>query len=484
MKSLRLYITLLFVAATTVTFAQTAETLKKIQLVELSLTGTTTIEGEQLKTIQEQMAKYKLPGVSIAVIENYQLAWAKGYGMADDSLKIPVTEKTLFQAASLSKSLNGVGVLKLVQDKKVDLYADINRYLKSWKFPYDTVSKNKKISLANLLSHTAGLTVHGFAGYSSDSIRPTLLQVLNGQKPANSAAIRSAFEPGLRSEYSGGGTTIAQQLVMDVTGKAYTDYMDKEILKPMGMTMSTYAQPPLQIKATLLASAYHADGKPVWGKYHVYPEQAAAGLWTNPTDLAAYIIETQLALEGKSAKVLNQATTRLRLTPYIDQSAAMGVFIVDMDGTKYFSHGGGNEGFRCQYFGSMEGGNGVVVMVNSDHGAIMSEIINAVAKVYGFKGLYQSRLVKQVTVDDATLQSYTGGYDLEKDVVLTVSKQGGQLLVQATGDGQAEIFPEAQNMFFLKSGNARLEFVKDDKGAITKVLIHRNGKVTEAKKVK
>ncbi|RYE21469.1 MAG: class A beta-lactamase-related serine hydrolase, partial [Sphingobacteriales bacterium] len=313
----RLYITTLLVLCAATVFAQSPQTLAKIKQVEENLTGNTILEGEKPATIAQQLKKYNIPGLSIAVIENYQLAWAKGYGTANDSLKLPVTAQTLFQAASISKSLNGVGVLKLAQDKKVDLYADINTYLKSWKFPYDSLSKGKKISLANLLSHTAGLTVHGFGGYSSDSIRPTLIQVLNGEKPANSRAVRSAFEPGLRMEYSGGGTTISQQLVMDVTGKSYTDYMDNQILKPMGMTSSTFAQPPVNIKPALLASAYSGDGKPVQGRYRVHPEQAAAGLWTNPTDLAKYIIETQLSLEGKSAKVLNQASTKLRLTPYI-----------------------------------------------------------------------------------------------------------------------------------------------------------------------
>jgi CubicO group peptidase (beta-lactamase class C family) len=255
------------------------------------------------------------------------LEWAKGYGWADSAEKRPVTTETLFQAGSISKSLNSLGVLKLVQDRKLDLYTDINFYLKSWKFPYDSISKGKKITLINLLTHTAGLNVHGFPGYTVGDPIPTLPQVLDGLPPANTPAVRSVFEPGLRFQYSGGGTTISQMIVQDVTGQPYDEFMWKNVLQPLGMMNSSYSQPPSSSKQKQLASAYYADGKPVKGKYHIYPEQAAAGLWTNPTDLSKYIIETQLSMEERSSKVLKMEWARLRVTPYIDSTAALGVFI-------------------------------------------------------------------------------------------------------------------------------------------------------------
>src|SRR5688572_17406804 len=225
----------------------------KQKQVEKNLVGAIQLSGETPWTIQERMAHYKIPGLSIAVIQNYKLVWAKGYGWANDSLKIPVTTETLFQAASISKSLNGVGVLKLVQDKKLDLHTDINTYLTSWRFPYDSLAKGKKITVANLLSHTAGLTVHGFEGYRQGTPLPTVIQILDGLKPANSAPVRSMYEPGIKSQYSGGGTVISQLIVMDITHLPYSDYMKKEILQPLGMTGSTFSQPPVDIKPALLA---------------------------------------------------------------------------------------------------------------------------------------------------------------------------------------------------------------------------------------
>jgi CubicO group peptidase (beta-lactamase class C family) len=456
----------------------------KISQVENNMLKPIQIEGDAPYSIQQDMKDNHVYGVSIAVIHNYKIEWAKGYGYADDSLKIPVTVQTLFQAASLSKSLNAVGVLKLVQDKKLDLYADINNYLTSWKFPYDTLSNGKKISTANLLSHTAGLNVHGFEGYSSTLPVPTLVEVLNGTKPANSPAIKSMYAPGLKSEYSGGGVTISQMIVMDITHEPYDKYMYDNVLKPMGMTSSTYTQPPVNKKAELLAAGYRPNGMQIPGKFNTYPEQAAAGLWTNPTDLAKYIIETQLAYEGKSSKVLNQQMTKLRLTPYIDNQAALGTFIITMDSTKYFSHSGANEGFRCVYYGSLEGGNGVIVMVNSDNGNINNDIVNSVANVYGFKGLNTSVTRKLVKIDDATLQSYTGKYALTPKLTATVAKQGDQLTVELSNQMPITIYPEAKNKFFIKEFNGEVEFITDDKGQVTKAIFYENGRPNEALPVK
>ena len=418
--------------------------------------------------IEDRMKTKGINGVSIAMIRDYKIVWAKGYGLADKASNTPVTPQTLFQAASISKSLNAVGVLKLVQDKKIDLYTDINTYLKSWQFPYDTVSHGKKITVANLLSHTAGLTVHGFGGYEPGDSIPTLQQILDGKRPANSEPVRSMFEPGLRSEYSGGGITISQQIVMDVTGKPYATYMQQNVLDPLGMTMSSYQQPAAKDKEKYLATAYRGDGEAVKGKYHIYPEQAAAGLWTNPTDLAKYIIETQLSLQGKSNKVLNTEMTKLRLTPYIDSSAALGVFIIEKGGMKYFSHGGANEGFRSQYYGSFDGGNGVVVMVNSDDGSIMNEIINSVATVYKWKDFYTPTIRKAIPVTASMLDAYSGKYILDKDTV-TISEDNGKTFLHVSNGENYRIYFYTEQDFFAPDLSFDLKFEKDSNGKVTDI---------------
>lgn len=455
----------------------------KIKQVENGLAGWVQIKDSvNTWTLQERMTHYNIQGLSIAVVHNYVIEWARGYGMADDSTKTSVTTQTLFQAGSISKSLNSVGVLKLVQDKKIDLYTDINQYLQSWKFPYDSLSKGKKITVANLLSHTAGLTVHGFPGYERGDTIPSVVQVLNGKPPANTEPIRSEFEPGLRYQYSGGGTTISQLIVMDVTHQPYDTYMWNNVLQPLGMDMSSYTQPPAPGKEKFLATGYHPNGKRVEGKYHIYPEQAAAGLWTNPTDLSKYIIETQRALQGKSQKVLSQQMTKLRLTPYIDSNAAFGVFITKKGDEKYFGHNGADEGFLSNYTGSFENGNGVVVMVNSDDGSIMNEVVNAVANVYGWKDYYKPVMKQIVSIPDSLLAAYSGNYLLNTDT-LNIERKGNEFIMTVNRTDVFKLYFTSPTDFFAKDIQIDFKFEKDESGKVKDIYFKQGGQETRVKRL-
>lgn len=474
---MRILILLGFCLMTSLGFGQSnysTEVEEQIKKVENNLAGRVKIEGKETYNILDRMALYNVKGLSIAVVKDYKVVWAKGYGWADEKEKRPVTTETLFEPGSISKSLNAVGILKLVQDKKLDLFVDINTYLKSWKFPYDSISKGKKITLANLLSHTAGLTVHGFPGYDRKSQIPTLPQILNGQPPANTSAVRSENEPGLESKYSGGGTIISQLIVNDVTHLPYDQFMYDNVLKPMGMIHSSYSQPPNPDKFKYLATGYRSDGSEIENKFHVYPEQAAAGLWMTPTDLCNYIIETQLAYEGKSSKVLNQEMTKLRLTPYIDKSAALGVFIEERGGKKYFQHGAGNEGFRGFYYGTLEGGNGVAVFVNSDNAQILFELMNSIATVYNWKGFYEPVSKKVVDVPESQLQKYVGIYTvINESFTSIVKKQDGYYLF-ADGDYSKMYFTSKTDFFNMEFSTDK-HFLTDSLGNVTGYLRSANG---------
>ena len=459
----------------------------KIRAVENNLGLPIRIEGDPNHTMMERMKFYNIKGVSIAIIKDYKIEWVKAYGWADSAERRRATIGTLFQAGSVSKSLNGVGVLKVAQDKKLNIYADVNDYLTTWKFPYDSLSKRKKVTLANLLSHTAGLGVHGFSGYERGDSIPTLIQILNGERPANTAAVRSVFEPGLKGQYSGGGTMISQLVVQDITKKPYDTFMWLNVLKPMGMKNSFYTQPAPESKQKLLASGYYSDGMEVKGKYHIYPEQAAAGLWTNPSDLALYIIDTQLALAEKSSKVLSQDMTRLRLTPYIEKSAALGVFIYKRGENTYFEHSGSDEGFVSEYYGSMEGGNGVVVMANTDNGAILNEIINSVATVYEWKGFYNPlKRPKIITVSKNILESYVGEYKFKVDdkFYIKISFANGRFFYSEPDWNGFELFAGAENDFFSKENPVGITFIKDSSGKVIELEYHngtRNEKLIKVK---
>lgn len=458
---------------------------KQIRLVENSLAGRVKIKGHEMSTLADRMDFYKVKGLSIAVVKDYKVIWAKGYGWADVETKTPVTTETLFEPGSISKSLNAIGVLKLVQDKKLDLYTDINTYLTSWQFPYDETAGNKKITLAQLLSHSAGLGVHGFPGYDLQTNIPTVPQVLDGAPPANTPAVRSLFEPGLKFQYSGGGTTISQLIITDVTHQSYDEFMYENVLKPIGMVNSFYTQPPPVDKRHLCASGYHPDGEAVPHRFHVYPEQGAAGLWMTPTDLCHYIIETQLAYEGKSAKVLNQEMTMLRMTPYNDASSALGVFIDNRNGTLYFQHSAGNEGFCGQYYGSLQGGNGVAIFLNTDMDSygIIPEVLNSVATVYDWKGYYEPVYKTAVDVKDKTMEKYIGVYQVDGSALTHIVKQKDGYYLCADGTSSKMYFSSETDFFNIEFSSEK-HFVTDASGKVTGYLRSYNGEeLPDARKV-
>jgi CubicO group peptidase (beta-lactamase class C family) len=436
----------------------------QIQQVENHLAGRIQIAGQPLYNIGDRMAHYNVKGLSLAVVHNYEIVWAKGYGWADEAGKRPVTPETLFEPGSISKTFNALGILKLVQDNKLKLNADINSYLKSWKFPYDSLAQGKKITLADLLSHTAGLSVHGFGGYNRFGKIPTLPQILDGKGPTNSSPVRSEFAPGLRYQYSGGGTTISQLILQEKTKQPYDEWMRANVLLPLGMENSYFAQPPKAAQMPLVATGYRENGSEVDDKFHVYPEQGAAGLWTTPTDICKYIIETQRAYEGKSAKLLNQQMTQLRLTPYQNDDAALGVFIEDREGVKYFQHGAGNEGFRGFYYGSLEGGDGVAVFVNSDNGDIMFELMNSVASVYNWKSFYTPLVKEEVEVSEAYLQPCIGVYLVEDQFVTIVKKADGYYLSQG---GASKMHFSSPDDFFNLESLTEKHLLHDASGNVT-----------------
>lgn len=458
---------------------------KKINQVENNLSNWIHIDKTPKWTLRDRMKYYNTKSVSIAVIKNYKLEWVKAYGFADSAENRIATTSTLFQAASLSKSINAIGLLKLAQDKRINLNEDINSYLKSWKFPYDSLSKGKKITTENLLSHTAGLTVHGFDGYDRQDVLPTIYQILDGKKPANSAPIRSMYEPNINTEYSGGGTLISQLILQDVTSEKYEDYMKKNVLKPLGMKNSFFDINPPSNKQNLLATGYYNDGKEIKGKYHVYPEQAPAGLWTTPTDLAKYVIETQLDLQGKSNKVLTKEMTDLRLKPHFDDTEpALGLFIDDRSGTKYFHHEGMNEGFTSVYIGSLKDGNGIVIMSNSNEIQLLNEITNSVAFVYNWEN-YKPETKKEVVVTDEIAEPILGKYKDELGNSISISKNNNKIWFSFRENPPMEIhFLDSSSFFITEMSHFEFKCQTDKiTGKVNLITLDKVKEHHEAKRV-
>lgn len=447
----------------------------KIKRVENSL-NPSLIFGDSLpnSNLQQRMQETRTKGLSIAVIDNFRIVWAGAYGWADSAEGRKVNLDTRFQAASISKSINSLGILKLIQQGRIDTSADINQYLKRWKFPYDSLSKGKKITILDLLSHTASLTVHGFRGYNRKDIIPDLVRVLDGLRPANSAPVRSFGEPRKRFQYSGGGTTISQLMLEDITGKKYAVWMEKNILKPLGMKNSSFRQPPAD--TSNLATGYYGNAVPVNGKFHVYPEQAAAGLWTTPSDLARYIIDCQLTLSAGKGKIVTKELMENRMTPRIDTNVALGVFLVQKGKTKWFNHNGGNEAFLCTSWGSLEGGKGAVIMINGEDFTVINELLNSVALAFNWEGFYTPEFRKTVMVPADTLKLYCGNYKMGKDTI-TLTMNGNKLVIQQNGEparGYTAWFADFSHFSIAEEPNAVFTVLRNANGEVEALELKDN----------
>ena len=339
--------------------------------------------------LQQVMARFRVPAVSIAVIKDFRIHWAKAYGVADVETSQPADTGTVFQAASISKPVFAMSAVKLAQDGRFSLDADVNSVLKSWRVPPTDLTRDQPVTLRSLLSHTSGADDgFGFPGYDPSAPRPTLVQILNGEQPSNVGPVRFARPPYAGMKYSGGGVTLAQLAVMDVVGRPYAEIGRDLVLAPLGMSNSTYEQPIGEPFARRAARAHNGAGRRLGAPWHVYPEQAAAGLWTTPSDLARFAIEVQRAIRGPKGTVLTQASAREMLAPVGVGGFAVGLGVGQRGEGWYFSHGGSNWGFRCNLVAHVRKGYGVVIMTNGDAGgAVINEIEARVAAAYNWDSL-------------------------------------------------------------------------------------------------
>jgi CubicO group peptidase (beta-lactamase class C family) len=450
----------------------------------LDILPPTITRGEKPETtkLTDRMAMLHVPGVSIAVIHDGKIEWTRGYGLVSVGGP-PVTPETLFQAASISKPVTAMAVMHLVQTGKLNLDTDVNQYLKSWKVPANGFTEKTKITLRELLSHTAGMTVHGFPGYASDAPLPTLVQVLNGAKPANSPAIYVDIAPDSEWRYSGGGFVVTQQLLLDVTGKAFPTFMKETVLDPAGMAHSTYEQPLRKSRMGEAAMPYHSNGQPTPGGPHVYPEMSAAGLWTTPSDLARFAIELQRALAGKST-ILSAATAKEMLTP-IKGGYGLGIGVGGSAAHPYFQHNGANDGFQCDMV-AYNSGDGVAIMTNSDSGGqLAGEILRTIAYERKWPDFVPRELPNpaNIKLSAETLQRYAGVYGIGPGVNMIITLENEQLVSQMTHQQKLPLTAVSANIFTLKVVDAQLEFPKDEQGPATQLVLHQNGRDMTAKRL-
>jgi CubicO group peptidase (beta-lactamase class C family) len=445
-------------------------------------------------TIDELMKRFNVPGVSIAVIADFQVQWAKGYGVADVETGAPVNAETMFQAASISKPVSAMAVLRATQDGLFTLDDDINTILTSWKLDGGGFTKERPVTPRTLMSHTSGLgDGFGFPGYEPNVAVPTLVQIFAGDKLSNVGRLFMERPPMTFMEYSGGGVILMQQALSDARRRPFADIMRDDVLRPIGMTHSTFEQPLSPERDRNAARAHSRDGKARTAKWHVYPELAAAGLWTTPTDLARFAIEVQQSAIGKSNRVLSRTTVQEMLSPVGVGDYAVGFGIVKMGQGWYFSHGGSNWGFQATLLAHKVKGYGLAIMTNADQGgAVMGELSRRIQAAYEWDSLAQPvprgyrPPVARTEIDVAAdiLKTYAGEYQLTPEITLTITFDNGHLHAQATGQPKVQLAAEAVDRFFLRQGGALISFTKGSSGEVTGLVLEQGGRTQPAPKIR
>jgi len=437
-------------------------TLEEINQIENNLVLNIQIKGDSVQkmNIYNRMEHYNVPGVSIAVIENGTLKWAKGYGYANTKDSTKVDTETMFQAGSISKPVAALSALKLAQEGKVDLNVDVNQYLTGWKVPENEFTKDEKITLERLLTHTAGMTVHGFPGYRQTDSFPEITDVLNGN--GNTSKIFVDTTPGSIWRYSGGGYTVAEKVVEDVSGLSLEDYMNQHILAPLGMLNSTYEQPISEKYQQNISAAYYGNGALIEGLWHNYPEQAAAGLWTTPSDLAKYCIEVQEILKGKTDGILSKETIENMLTKR-KNDWGLGPSLNGEKDSLIFGHGGKNAGFTNNMSAYAHLGHGVIVMTNADNGGRLAREIELGIYEYYNWPIGQPNIIEVIDLTEEQLNQYVGKYALKvQDLVVEMKLVDGYLRSQ-TPLGYLKLLPMTETKFLDIESVTVIEFTVDEK---------------------
>jgi CubicO group peptidase (beta-lactamase class C family) len=338
--------------------------------------------------VPQLLEENDVPGAAVALVGDGEVAWSAGYGLADRERGVPVTADTVFQVASLSKPVTAWGVMRLVESGKLELDAPVEQYLTRWHLPpsrYDAGG----VTIHRLLSHTAGLSLGGYPGIPPDRELPTVEESLSGNN-GGAGDVRITMEPGAQFSYSGGGYTLLQLVIEEVTGESFSEFMQEQVLQPLGMFHSSFEWRSDLRPAT--AVAYSATGAPL--PNYLFTEKAAAGLYTTAPDLARFLAAEMPGPNGEPAGrgVLSPDTLALMFTPVlpgqVETAYGLGHRISTLqDGSKVVSHGGANAGWRASFAALPKQGQGIVVLTNSDKGgAVIEDAVNAAGEIVAGSG--------------------------------------------------------------------------------------------------
>lgn len=411
----------------------------------------TSNEDSPVWSIEERMAFHKVPALSIAVAIDGQLQWARAYGEIVQGSNRDVNTKTLFQAASLSKPVASVAALDLVAREKLALDQPVNEFLTSWQIPSSPFTEQTPVTLRHLLSHRAGTTIHGFRGYRPVEPIPTSIEIVQGMPPANTDAVVVNKLPGEGYRYSGGGFQIVQLLIEDITKEAFPDIVRDAVFEPLSLSRSNYAYPQPDRNAAI--GHRGENSTPIDGSGFIYPEFAAAGLWTTPTELV--LLGCALSKDRTGAELLLPRELATQLIPDSADEAGLG-FGLNNDGDGVaFVHNGHNPGFSARWVNYADGRASVAVLTNADTGGeLIREVLSGLGHIYGWK---QDAYVERETIELSPnwVDDIVGQYFFDSTSTTpaaTITREYDQLWIEGQLTTRTRLYPLSSNEFFIANG--------------------------------
>lgn len=443
-------------------------------------------DGTGILTLADRMARWKVPGVSVAIIDKCKITESHGFGIIRKG-GLAVQGNTLFQAASITKPVTAFAALRLIDQGRLSLDGDVNAELRSWKVPASPLLTGHPVTLRGILSHSGGLVPRGYGGYPQGTLVPTLIQTLDGAVPARPKPVQVDYVPGSEWRYSGGGYLVAQLLMVEKTGKSFDAIIHEQVLGPMGMTRSGFAEPATDEKANV-AAGHVADGTVVPGGWHVYPELAAASLWSTAPDLAKFGLAAMKAARGDSGAKLSPALAKQMATAQVGPRS-LG-FVVGGEGRSYrFGHDGTNEGYNSSLILYPETCQGAAIMANSDNAKpLIAELLRGIADTYHWPDLMPSTAMKRLAANPMITARFAGVYgfsDLPGIPPFKIIAEGENGLILERGDGHREpLFATDKGLVGPDSGIV-IEAISPAAGAADTITYFRLGgsNAAEAKRV-
>lgn len=460
-------------------------------------------EPEVRWTLAERMAHYKVPGVSIAVIRNGKVVWAKGYGVLQVGKPDRVDTETLFSVGSLSKVATAAITLRLVAAGTLDLDRDVSGYLTRWHLPPNPFTAARPVTLRGLMSHSAGLTLSGFPDFQPGAPLPRIEDTLAGRPPSKTEAVRVATMPGTVASYSGGGTTLEQLVIEEATKGDFEAAAKQQLFAPLGMARSTYVN-PLPADWTNVAKAHDGAGAPTAlpRGYESMPEAGASGLWTTPSDYARILVAVIDAWRGGTQGFVSPALAREMTTEVGPSRVGLGPFVDGYGLSRRISHSGSNDSYRAWFEAYLADGDGVVIFTNGANGSrIRPEIRRAIAAAERWPESRLSVDLSRVVLPAGALAELAGTYVVTPPagvnatrlsiepaaVAFRVSVDGDRLVLADTRPGMPPlplVAADPTNFVPVDDAERRVEFVRGYDGRIERLILRDGDFAVEATRTK